>query len=662
MPIPPLRHTFRSLLQALATCALVLGSCASVWAQASLQDYFKNAQFNSATLSPNGKYLATTANIGGRSQLAVVDVETGVAKNVAGYETLDVTQIRWLNDERILYSIIAREGEQSSSYSGLYAIHRDGSQPAVLMDSPELILGRMYQGTWLSEPRWMTSLGWALDDDNNALLGIGHFPNRDALPYRVDARNGKRREVEVNVTGSARGYWVDSSNQIRVVTTANRDGSQITVWYRDKDSTAQDAKAWRALSTHSPFAAKFSPLGFGADDHTLIVSAPTSEGRLGVFEYDLAANKPGKLLASDKLADVGGGLIYAPDTRRLLGLRLPTEPLSTLWLDKGLASLQAGLDKALPGVVNVIHPGNAGAAMLVYSFSSTNPGHYRIYHPDKKKLQNLFATRPWIEPSKMAVQLVYDYTARDGLQLMAYLTLPQGREAKALPMVVLVHGGPWARDGWGFSSEVQWLASMGYAVLQPQFRGSTGFGDAAFKKSFGQWGLSMQDDVSDGLQSLVKQGLVDPKRVCIMGASYGGYATMMGLVKDPDQYRCGVNLFGVTNLFYHSSAGREHDRVIIHSMNTLLGDPDLLRDQFTATSPAKQADKIKAPVFMAYGEKDRRVPIIHGEEMRDGLKKHGKVFEYMELEKEEHGIAKEETRFNVYGAIGAFLKKHNPSH
>jgi dipeptidyl aminopeptidase/acylaminoacyl peptidase len=206
---------------------------------------------------------------------------------------------------------------------------------------------------------------------------------------------------------------------------------------------------------------------------------------------------------------------------------------------------------------------------------------------------------------------------------------------------------------------VQFLAGMGYAVLQPQFRGSTGFGYEHFKKSFGQWGLSMQDDITDGVNSLVKQGVVDPKRICIMGASYGGYAAMMGLVKDPDLYRCAVNLLGVTNIFYTIDAWKQ-ERVLSYLVKELIGDPDKLRDQFIATSPSKQADKIKAPVFMAYGEKDYRVPPVHGEEMRDGLKKLGKVGEYMELEKEEHGFAKEETRYRVYGAVETFLKKYNP--
>lgn len=640
----------------LLAASLLLAFCAgAAMAQTSLEDLFRNSKFTSATLSPNGKYLATTANIEGRIQLAVVEVETGGAKNVAGYDKLDVTGIQWINDERIAFRIINRDGEQTSSAGGLYAIDRDGTRSAILMESPELIRGRMDYGIWASEPRWMSMLGRAVNDDPNGIIAVGHFPNNDAVPYRVDSLTGKRQAIDFDVNGLARGFAIDKKNRLRVVMTTNAEQSQVAVWYRD-----QGDQAWRKLSEHSTFEPKFRVLDFDADDTTMIVTAPMEDGRWGVYKYDFVNNKPGELLASDKMVNVDGGLVFTPDSGRLVGLRMQTEPPKTLWFDKGMASLQAAVDKAFPGLVNVIHPGNAHAAMLIHSYSSTHPGQYSLYFPDKKKLQNLFATRPWIDPKKMSPQLAYDYVARDGLPILSYLTLPLGREAKALPLVVNVHGGPWARDHWGYNAEVQFLAGMGYAVLQPQFRGSTGFGDLHFKKSFAQWGLAMQDDITDGVNSLVKQGVVDPQRICIMGASYGGYATMMGLVKDPDLYRCGINLLGVTNLFYISSSGTWGDRAATYSLNKTLGDPDKLRDQFNATSPAKHADKIKAPVFMAYGEKDYRVPLVHGEEMRDGLKKHGKVVEYMELEQEEHGIAKEETRYRVFGAIENFLKKYNP--
>ncbi len=401
-------------------------------------------------------------------------------------------------------------------------------------------------------------------------------------------------------------------------------------------------------------------LGFDADNTTMLVSARAAGGRWGVYKFDFAANKPGELLAADARVDVDGGLVFMPGTNKLVGVRVSSDPPRTVWLDKSMASLQAGIDKAFPGLINVIWPSKGQAPLMIYSYSSAHPGQYSLYHPDKKKLQGLFSRMPWIDAKKQSTQVVADFLARDGLPIPAYLSLPLGKPASALPLVVLVHGGPWGRDHMGFDSQVQFLTGMGYAVFQPQFRGSTGFGEDHLKKSFGQWGMAMQDDVTDGVRQLIKEGIVDAKRICIMGASYGGYATMQGLVKDPDLYRCGVNLLGVTNIFYISSSDSWGDKAAVFMKDTMIGDPGKLKDQFNATSPAKNAEKIKAPVFMVYGEKDYRVPLVHGEDMRDGLKKNGKVFEYMELEGEEHGIAKEENRFKVFGAIETFLRKHNP--
>lgn len=640
-------------LRVASSLLLLCVAAGSAVAQTDLEKLFKNAQFASATLSPNGKYLATTANINGRFHLAVVEIETGAAKNLAGYEAVDIYQINWISDERIVFNIIDREEKQNSSYSGLHSIDREGSRLTNLgrpMDGGPATIG------WTGKPYHMEIAG-IVRSDPDSIIALGHFYNRDVLPYRIESTTGRRKEIAYNVNGLPRGFVFDAKSQLRVVVTANAIESELTIWHAD-----QTGQEWKKLSTHSRLDPKFTALAFDADNTTMLVSAPTAEGRLGIYKYDFVNNKPGELLAADKSVDVGSGLVFGPDTKKLLGVRMQTEPPQTIWLDKSLASLQAGIDKAYPGMVNVIHPGNAGAALLIHSYSSTHPGNYALYYPDKKKLQNLLATRPWIDPTKMSPQLVYDYVARDGLPIVSYLTLPKGREARDLPLVVNVHGGPWVRDRWGFSREVQFLAGLGYAVLQPQFRGSTGFGDAHFKKSFGQWGLAMQDDITDGINSLVKQGVVDPKRICIMGASYGGYAAMMGLVKDPDLYRCGVNLLGVTDIGYLFTEGAwRNDRVAGYAFKEMVGDPDALRAQFVATSPSKQADKIRAPVFMAYGEHDLRVPLIHGEEMRDALKKHKKVYQYMELEKEEHGFAAEKTRYRVYGAIENFLKTYNPA-
>ena len=254
------------------------------------------------------------------------------------------------------------------------------------------------------------------------------------------------------------------------------------------------------------------------------------------------------------------------------------------------------------------------------------------------------------------------YPARDGLEIPAYLTLPPTGSGKNLPLVVVVHGGPWVDgDTWGFDPEAQFLATRGYAVLQPNFRGTTRYGWKHFASSFGQWGLSMQDDVTDGVKWAVEHGIADPKRVCIYGASYGGYATMMGLAKDPDLYKCGINYVGVTDvsLFLTATwADYAQSDFIKYAVKEMVGDAAKDAERLKATSPVEQAARIKAPVLMAYGAVDFRVPIEHGTRMRAAMERNGAKPIWMVAEGEGHGFREMKNQKMFYEAMEKFLAEH----
>jgi dipeptidyl aminopeptidase/acylaminoacyl peptidase len=263
-------------------------------------------------------------------------------------------------------------------------------------------------------------------------------------------------------------------------------------------------------------------------------------------------------------------------------------------------------------------------------------------------------------PSRQPVR----YAARDGLEIPAELTVPKGVEAKNLPLVLYVHGGPWLRGThWHWSDEAAYLASIGYAVLEPDFRGSRGWGGKLYEAGWKQWGRAMQDDLNDGVDWLAKRGTIDPKRVCIMGASYGGYAVMMGLARDPDRWRCGINYVGVTDInlmFDVSWSDTANSDFIKYSAKDLIGDPDKDAALLKASSPLANASRIKAPVLMAYGAQDRRVPLIHGEKMRDALKSNGSVVEWVAYREEGHGFLLESNRIDFYSRVAKFLAKYNP--
>lgn len=650
-PMPKVLPVPLSLLLAAMLCASAPMSVAADARPAVLPvDYFyKTADMGTAVLSPNGRYLATTMRKKGMLQLAVLDLETNEAKMVAGYSDFEITGVTWLNDERIVYSVVDRS-VITNEPGGLYTVARTGGKSTVLVP------------TWRDQKHPLVDTDIIAmhpvrlaRDGSGKLLAIGHIRDGfDARPLLVDLGTGRHKEIDFNLAGKAIGLLFDGRDQVRVATMTTGEDLQTTqLWYRDASPGP-----WRMLTSHQLFEDAVTPAALVGD--TLYVTAPAGAHR-GLYKYDTVNNKLGELVLADPEVDVTGALVLAPDRAAVLGVRLGTERPRTHWFDSAYAALQNGIDRAHPNHVNDIFPNHGDAARLIKSYSSTDPGRVLRYDPATKKLAHLFRLRPWVEPEKMSEKLGFEYKARDGLPITGYLTLPKGRDPKKLPLIVYPHGGPHVRDEFGFDENVQFLANRGYVVLQPQFRGSSGFGLAHMKKGFRQWGLAMQDDITDGVKALVDDGMVDPQRVCIMGYSYGGYAAMMGLVKDPDQYKCGINLVGVTDLTALLKNGRWSTEGFRNITKIGIGDLATMKEQLARTSPVNRAADIKAPVFMAYGEKDSRVPLAQGTDMRDALKKAGKPVEWMSFANEEHSFVQDENRFRMANGIDAFLKKYNPA-
>lgn len=283
-----------------------------------------------------------------------------------------------------------------------------------------------------------------------------------------------------------------------------------------------------------------------------------------------------------------------------------------------------------------------------------------LYDRRRGELTQLAVINAKLPEAQMAPMQPVAYTARDGLVINGYLTLPVGRAPKNLACVVNPHGGPWARDSWRFNPEVQFLANRGYCVLQMNFRGSTGYGRAFWEASFGQWGLAMQDDITDGARWLVTQGIADPKRLGIYGGSYGGYATLTGITATPDLYAAAVDYVGVSNLLTFMNTIPPYWESWRQQLYAMVGDPNdpVQKKRLEATSPALHADKIKAPLLVAQGAKDPRVKQAESDQMVEALKKRGIDVEYIVKDNEGHGFANEENRFDFYGAMERFFGQH----
>jgi dipeptidyl aminopeptidase/acylaminoacyl peptidase len=408
----------------------------------------------------------------------------------------------------------------------------------------------------------------------------------------------------------------------------------------------------------------FTPVGFGADG-TLYVRAYGEQDTAQLHTFDLATGKvnPQALVVTPGY-DFNGGLVSRRD--KVLGALVETDAMGSVWFDKDMAAVQQQVDQLLPGTVNLISVAARAEApwVLVRSFSDVRPLSYSLYNLKTGKLNAVGSSREGIDPARMGRQDPVRYKARDGREIPALLTLPAGGAKKNLPLVVLVHGGPYVRGNhWGWDPQVQFLASRGYAVLEPDFRGSTGYGVRHYRAGWKQWGLKMQDDIADGARWAVAQGTADPKRICIAGASYGGYAALMGLVNDPDLYKCAINWAGATdiNLLYDGHWSFDSDLGMewkSYGMPVLVGDKVKDAAQLKATSPIEQAAKITQPLLLAYGAVDRRVPLYHGNKFHDAVKNHNKQVEWIVYQDEGHGWTQPANNVDFWTRVETFLGRH----
>ena len=380
--------------------------------------------------------------------------------------------------------------------------------------------------------------------------------------------------------------------------------------------------------------------------------------KVAIVTYDVAQKKETGIILEDPEYDVDG-LQYSRLRKVLTEVDYTTwKPMRKI-LDKETEAMYAELNKKLPGYEVTMTFNNTNEDVFtVRTMNDRTLGSYYLFEKKSGKLTKLADRNPWLDEKNLSEMKPITYKSRDGLTINGYLTLPKGKDPKNLPTVINPHGGPWARDVWGFNPEVQFLANRGYAVLQMNFRGSTGYGRKFLEASFKEWGKKMQDDITDGVQWLIKQGIADPKKVAIYGASYGGYATLAGVCFTPDLYACAVDYVGVSNLFTFMKSIPPYWKPFLDMQHEMVGDPVKDSLQFQSTSPVFHVDAIKAPLLVAQGANDPRVNINESNQIVDALKKRGIDVVYMVKENEGHGFYNEENRFDFYQAMEQFLAKH----
>ena len=611
-----------------------------------VETFFARAKLQSAQISPSGQWLAITAEAGtGRLALAVVDTAGKQAPQVtASFSNADVTQFEWVDDDRLVFTVDdLYVGIGEDRVGGLYAIKRDGSQQRRLDRA-----ARYHAERIIAIPHGGGNF-IVVGDYQFTLLG-----NLDAVgAYRVNLDDGRRESLSQDRPDHAKAWVFDPAGEPRAIV-ASADGISSLFWRGRGDA------AWRKIESHPEFQPGFRPVAVDAAG-TLYGVVEEGPSRTTVLtRFDFATGKPApEALARTPGFDFTGRLVLGKDSA-LAGIRLVTDAETTVWTEPAMKRVQAAVDKKLPGRVNSVSCADckAPAIVLVDSYSDQDPGSVWIYRPADDDWKLVGRRRPDVDPAKMATLDLHRIKARDGHELPVWITTPPGAPPKS-PAVVLVHGGPQVRGvHWGWNPEAQFLASRGYVVIEPEFRGSSGYGAAHTEAGFKHWGDTMQDDNADALAWAVGKGLVDPARACIAGASYGGYATLMSLIREPATYRCGVAWVAVTDprlLFKEEWANDLDADGRRFYLPLILGDLEKDAERLRRSAPVERAGEIKAPLLLAFGREDRRVPIEHGLRMRAALTAVGRPPEWIVYEDEGHGWRTVEHRLDFYRRIDRFL-------
>ena len=636
-----------------------------------IEDFAREATTARAQLSPDGKRLAYLREAHGRLALHITDIDQnrvyvidpGEARLVNNAKK-QVGDYAWISDRRMVISTLVWEripyGVIATDWDG-----RNGVPISGLEDNQiNLNIGVPRQYYHEIIHRFYDQDQTILMLDRHEGNNVGSLNRPDIL--HVDTMTGLAHVVVKN-PGEVVSWAVDAKGVPCLGILAHDDLSGAI--YREDEATP-----WRTILPLANRTGQMRAVGIDAATGKPLVGALTAEKRWTVFPLDPVTGTMGAPLLADPEYDIipsrnspeidGIALattVFSPKKGALIGIRYYTDAPRVKWFDKDFVTYQAALDRTLPDTVNLfVNASQDGRRMLWLAFSDQNPGTYLLLDLDKHKLTPLATRMKWIKPAEMAPMLAVKYQARDGIVIHGFLTVPVGHQPKNLPLVVMPHGGPWVRDVWGFDRMVQLLANRGYAVLQMNYRGSPGYGEELFEKAHRQIGKAIQDDIEDGTRWAVAAGIADPKHIAIMGASYGGYSALFGLGRNPELYRCGISLFGVTDwlAIYDDRRSDPDAKEANKYWRQEIGDPDKDQETLKAISPVNFADRITAPVLIVQGKDDHTVPREQAKLMISALEKVGRTPESLFIPDLAHSYGNEEQRLQIYKAVVAFLEKN----
>lgn len=604
-----------------------------------LKDFFRNPDRGFFRLSDDGNWLAFMQPVAfGESpprmnlfvQALTGSTPVGEARCLTRESERDIADYYWKGSDTLLY---AKDFKGDENFHIVAVDVRSG---AVSDLTP-------YPGV-------RAGIADDLPDDPDHVLITHNRRNPEAFDvYRVNVHTGEEILVAEN-PGNIVAWHTDHHGRLRAATVS--DGLQTTLLYRE----SEDGDFQAIISTD--FRNTVSPELFTFDDRCIYALSNRGRDCLALVIIDPRNPDDEQLVFEADGVDLDG-VAYSRLRHVLTAAVYQTDRIRYHFFDQLTAERHLRVSEAMPGYEITLQSSSRDERkFIVAAYNDRTPGSRYIYDDDTGSLTRLCDINPALPESEMATVRPIQYTARDGLVIHGYLTLPKGREPRNLPCVVNPHGGPWARDSWGFNPETQFLANRGYCVLQMNFRGSTGYGRRFWEAGFGEWGLAMQDDITDGVQWLIQQGIADPRRIAIYGGSYGGYAVLSGITREPELYAAAVDFVGVSNLLTFLNTIPPYWKPLLEKMYTMVGHPEKDRERLVATSPALNANRIRTPLFIAQGANDPRVNKAESDQMVAALRSRGVDVEYMVKEDEGHGFHNDENKFEFYERMEAFLSQH----
>jgi dipeptidyl aminopeptidase/acylaminoacyl peptidase len=597
-----------------------------------VNDFFKSQDKATYHISPDGKSLSYLKLENKKQNLFVEEIATGKVTQLTNLKEKSISFYSWVSNNELIYY---KEKSGERYQSDLFIIDKHGENERQLSTNAK---------------NRIRVLEEQLIDDKYLLVLSNQRDSTVSDVYRLNVRDGKMVMAAQNPGNIT--YWMtDSKGKLRMATSS--DGVNETLWYRENEE-----QKFKALLTNN-FKTTLMPVAFAEHKKNIIYAiSDVNRDKCALVELDCTTGKENSVLfANDTLNVVGAQ--YSRQKGKMAYVVCETWKKEKHYLDDDAKILYQKLDQLLPKTESrILDRDKAENVFLVRTFTDRNPGSYYLYIASTGKLKKLSDINSSINEEEMCEMKPISYTARDGLKINGYLTLPLNKDANNLPVVVVPHNGPGLRNTWGYNAEVQFLANRGYAVLQINYRGSTGYGKNFYAAGFKQWGGKIEDDINDGVKWLINEKIANPQKIAIYGSGFGGFIALNSAIKSPSLFKCAASNSGVLNLLSYIKSIPPFLKSNLQMYYDIVGNPDTEFDYMRQASPIFHSDKINIPVFITQNTKDTRINANDAIQFVKELKKRNMPVTYFEKEDDPFNMNREESRQKLYTALEQFLESN----